>query len=140
MKNVKKLAALVILTSALSGFSVAFGADPVPAARPVEGSWGMQQAANGFTFDMTFTIENNVVSITNLCSFQGHSATAHVSSPAQIDDRTITTIASADDQESRDGVNCNVSIKPDRMNYQVAGSQLILSHDGSPEQIVLSRK
>lgn len=135
MKNLKKLAVLTILTSALTGFSVAFGA-PLP----VEGSWGMQQEANGFTFDMTFTIQNNTVSITNVCSFEGHTASAHVSSPAQYDDRTITTLANADDQESRDGVNCNVSIKPDRMSYQVVGSTLILSHDGSAEQVVLSRK
>jgi hypothetical protein len=132
----KKLVSLSFLALTLTGISIAQGA----ASQPIEGSWGLQQAQGPLTFDTTFTIQNNAVTITNVCTFEGHSATARVSAPAQYDGATLTVMGSADDNESRDGVNCNVSVKPDRMNYRVVGSRLILTHDGSLDQFVLQRR
>lgn len=135
MKNLKKLATLVALVTFATSFSLAHGA-----TQPIEGSWGMRVDQNGFTMDMTFTVANNTLTLQNVCTFQGRSATAHVSAPASYDDRTLTVLGSARDDESQNGVNCNAAIQPDRMNYVVSGNALTFSHDGSSETFTLTRK
>ncbi len=131
----KKLLTIIAASTIITGFSVAQGA-PLP----IEGNWGMHQSQGPFNFDINFAIQNNTITVTNVCTFQGKTAAAHVSSPAQYDDQTITVTEHAEDHESKDGVNCDISLTPDRMNYQVEGSSLILSHDGSSDQIQLTRK
>lgn len=131
----KKLITLVCTMALSTALSVAYGA-----ALPVEGSWGTSISQNGFTFEITMKLENQMMTTTNVCTFQGRSAVASVTVPAQYDDRTITVSTNAHHEVSQNGVNCNVSVQPDRMNYQVAGTSLILSHDGSSERMVMTRR
>jgi len=131
----KKLISLVFGLTLATGFSLAYGAN-----LPVEGSWGTTFSQNGFDFDMTMKLENQQMTTTNRCTFQGNTAIVSVTVPAAYDGSTITTQANAEQNVSQNGVNCNVSVRPDRMNYVVSGSSLTLSHDGSPEQITLIRR
>jgi hypothetical protein len=130
----KKLFALMAAVTLFSGISIALGASPL------EGNWGMQQQQNGFVFDMTISIQSDSVTLTNVCSFQGRTATARVTTPAQYDDHTFTVLTGAHDEESNDGLNCNADLSPDTMNYVVQGNTLIFSKDGQPGQMVLNRK
>lgn len=120
-------ACLVTGTSAYAGY-------------PVEGTWGMQFQQNGITFDTTFAIHNNSITVTNVCTMNGESASAHVTSPASYDASTITVLTAQQDQESNNGVNCDVSSTPDTMNYKVQGNSLTLSKPGNPQQFILQRR
>jgi hypothetical protein len=131
----KKLITLVAAVTLLTGISLAQGA-----TMPVEGSWGTSITNNGFDFDMTVKLEKQTMTTTNVCSFHGRSAVASVTVPALYDATTITVLASGRQDVNENGVNCNVEVRPDRMNYQVVGRTLILSHDGSPERFVLTRR
>ena len=131
----KKLLALVSTMALSTALSVAYGA-----GLPVEGSWGTSFNQNGFTFDITMKLENQTMTTTNVCTFQGRSAVASVTVPTQYDDRTITVSANAHQEVNQNGVNCNVTVQPDRVNYQVTGNALILSHDGSSERMVMTRR
>jgi hypothetical protein len=136
----KKMMTLLAFSTLLTGLSLAQGA---PAPQPhfaIEGDWGMQMEQNGFQLDMTFSIRNNAITLVNVCTLGGNSSTARASSPANYDDRSITVLANAQDDENQNGVDCNVSLRPDRMNYEVRGNQLIFTHDGSAEQLVLTKK
>lgn len=134
-KIMKKLATLVAALTFATAFSVAYGA-----GLPVEASWGTSLSQNGITFDMTMKLENQQMTTTNVCTFQGQSVIAAVTVPASYDGTSITVLASAERQVSQNGVNCNVSVRPDRMNYVISGNSLILTHEGSPDQFVLTRR
>ena len=112
------------------------------ASYAIEGTWGTQQSQNNIVFDMTFSIHNNTLTVTNDCTMNGQSATARVTSAATYTDSTFTILAAAPDQESNptQTVNCNVSVQPDTMNYSVNGNQLIFTHDGSDQSFALERK
>ena len=131
----KKLAALVFALTLSTAVSAAYGA-----ALPVEGTWGTIMSQNGFTFDMTMKLENQTITTTNKCSFQGAVAVVAVTVPASYDGTSITVLASAEKQEVQNGVECHVSVQPDRMNYVVAGTTLVLSHDGSTDRFSLTRR
>lgn len=47
-------------------------------ATAVEGNWGIQQQAGPINFDLTFSISKNSVTVTNVCSGYGQTATAQV--------------------------------------------------------------
>ena len=130
-KMISLLAAVLLLTTA----SIAQGAP-----EPIEGAWGMQMNQNGFVMDMTFTIGNGALTLQNVCTYMGRSATVRVTAPASWDSRTLTVHGHASGSESQNGVDCNASLRPDRMNYVVNGNTLTLSHDGSPESFTLVRK
>lgn len=131
-----KKAMCLIATLMMSGLSIA------QAAFPIEGNWGTTLSQGGMQFDMTFTIQNNTITLTNVCSMNGQFATARVSSPAAYDASSITIFNSgSDDQNSADySVHCNVSIQPERLNYVVQGNLLIFSQNGSPQTFALTRK
>lgn len=107
---------------------------------PIEGSWGMVQSQGALTFDMTITVRDNSVTLTNVCSLQGRSAQAQAKAPATYDQSSLTILAPAENHQSANGVNCDVSVSPSRMNYVVQGNNLILSQPGSPQQLVLTRR
>jgi hypothetical protein len=131
----KKLLSLVTLATILTGFSVAQGA-----SLPVEGTWGIVLSDNGITFDMTVKLENQTMTTRNVCTLAGRSLVASVTVPANYDGTTITVLAHGEHNVSENGMNCNVSVQPDRMNYVVNGSSLVLTHDGRPDQFVLQRR
>jgi|GEM_PF-5213148 len=132
----KKLLSLVALVTLLAGVSFAEGA-----SLPVEGSWGTSFQNNGFTFDITMKLQNQQMTTTNVCKApDGRSAVASVTVPANYDASTITVLGTAEQHVSQNGLDCNVSVKPDRMNYQIAGSALILTHEGQNDQFVLTRR
>ena len=106
----------------------------------IEGNWGAKQEANGLTFEITFSISKNSVTVTNLCSGFGTSTTAQVTSASTYNDKTITLLETKQDQKSNGPLNCNVSTQPDIMNYSVQGNQLVFTHDGSPDSIILIKK
>ncbi|HWU42742.1 MAG TPA: hypothetical protein VN132_04860 [Bdellovibrio sp.] len=112
------------------------------AALPIEGNWGTRFTQNGYVFDATFSIQNNSITLTNVCSWQGRSVKVQVTVPASYDDKTLTTLGSASDERSLpDGsLHCNVSAQAESMNYVVRANQLILSQDGNPQTMVLTRK
>lgn len=112
------------------------------AAFPIEGSWGTQMDNNGVHFDLTFTFANNAVTLVNVCSVNGKSLKARVSSPAVYDASSVTIFNPSDDSEhAPDGsMNCEASVQGGRMNYQVQGNLLILSQDGSSQQFALTKK
>lgn len=130
----KKLMSLVALLTLITGFSIAEGAGPI------EGNWYVQMRDNGFTMDMTFGITSSSLTLTNVCSYMGRTSRVQVSVPASYDDRTLTTLGSAEREESSNGLNCRAALSPDRMNYEVSGNTLIFSHDGSSERFVLTRR
>ena len=130
----KKMISLLAATLLLTTVSIAQGAEPI------EGAWGMQMNQNGFLMDMTFRIGNGAVTLTNVCTFMGRSASVTVSAPANWDSRTLTVTGNASGSESQNGVDCNASLRPDRMSYSVNGNLLTLSHDGSSESFTLVRK
>jgi hypothetical protein len=106
----------------------------------IEGNWGTRQEASGITFDITFSIGKNSVTVTNLCSGFGTSAKAQVTTASMYSDKTITVFEYKQDQKSNGPLDCNVSTQPDTMNYSVQGNQLVFTHDGSPDSIILFRK
>jgi hypothetical protein len=131
----KKLVAFVFALTLSTGFSLAYGA-----GLPVEGSWGSSFNQNGFTFDITMHLENQSMTTTNKCTFQGNSAIVSVTVPATYDGTSITVMMNAEQHVTQNGVECNVSVRPDRMNYVVSGNSLTLSHDGTPDQMILLRR
>lgn len=106
----------------------------------IEGNWGAKQESSGLTFEITFSISKNSVTVTNLCSGFGTSTTAQVTSASTYNDKTITVLESKQDQKSNGPLNCNVSTQPDTMNYSVQGNQLVFTHDGSPDSLILIKK
>jgi hypothetical protein len=106
----------------------------------IEGNWGLSQTVNGITFDITFSIGKNSVTVTNLCSGNGTKLTAQVTSASTYTDSTLTVSEAKQDQKSSGSFECNVSTTPDTMNYSVQGNQLILTHDGSTDTVVLIKK
>jgi hypothetical protein len=129
MKNLLvTIAALMI-----SGFATAQS----PA---IEGNWGIQVVQNGFVFDTTFSISHDSITVTNVCSSNGATASAHVTAASSYNDSTLTIHESRQDQQSNQGLNCNVGVQQDSMRYTVQGNQLIFTHDGSPQSFVLTRK
>jgi hypothetical protein len=106
----------------------------------IEGSWGTQQAQNGINFDVTFAINQNSTTITNVCSGFGTSAVAQITVASSYDGHNLNIFEARELTTSNGPLNCNVSARPDQMHYVVQGGFLILSHDGSPEQMVLTRK
>lgn len=129
MKN----AIIFIATLLVSGFAMAQS----PA---IEGNWGMQQSMNGINFNVTFSISNNSVTITNVCTGFGTTATVHVTVAASYDDSNLTIHETRQAQESNSGLNCNVGAQQDTMHYSVQGNALTFTHDGSSESFVLMRK
>lgn len=129
MKSFILMATLVLSTLAQAAF-------------PIEGSWGARQFDNGFTLDMTFTFENNAVTLTNTCSFRGSVASATVKVPAAYDHANLSiTSSAANTGKSADGqLTCDVNIAPMNLTYVVQGNFLTFTMPGSPEQIVLQRK
>jgi hypothetical protein len=106
----------------------------------VEGNWGVQQQFNGLSFDITFTISKNSVTVTNVCSGFGTSAVAQVTSSSIYTDRTITVFEARQDRKTSGALNCEVATQPDTMNYVIQGNQLVLGRDGAPGSFVLVRK
>jgi hypothetical protein len=132
----KKMLSLVTLATILT--AVSFAADAAPL--PVEGSWGTSFQNNGIMFDITMKLENQMITTTNICTVAGQSLTAAVTVPASYDQDSITVLGHGQNEVSENGRNCNVSVRPDRMRYQIIGNRLVLSHDGSPGQFVLIRR
>ena len=128
----KKLLTILTLL-AISNLAIAL----TPA---IEGDWGTQQSANGILFDMTFSIHNNRLTLINVCSMYGQSATAQVTSTVTYDDTNLTIQEAHQDQVSNAGVSCNVSVQPDQLQYVVQGNQLILIKPGSNQSFVLIRR
>jgi len=131
----KKLFSLVTLVTVLTAISTAEGA-----GLPVEGAWGTTFNNNGITFDITMRLENQMMTTTNVCTVAGRSLTASVTVPASYDSATITVLAHGQNEVNENGLNCNVSVQPDRMRYQIVGNTLVLSHEGRPDQFVLNRR
>ncbi len=129
MKNL--LLALVVLAG--SGLALAQSAD-------IEGSWGAQQSDNGFLFDVTFTISHDSTSLTNVCTHDGVSVTAHATVPSSYDGQTLNFLGSAQDHESLNGLNCNIDIHMDSINYSIQGNVMTVSHAGSTETYMLTRR
>ena len=129
MKNVLALVATLMISGMAAAQSTA-----------IEGNWGTQMSQNGISFVMTFTINHDSVTLTNVCTLNGKSVTAHVTVPASYDDSTLTIMAPGQDEESSNGVNCNVSAQADSMNYSIQGNLLTFTHEGSDQSFVLTRK
>lgn len=106
---------------------------------PIEGDWGTQMSNNGIQFDMTFSIHNNQLTLTNVCSTNGQSSTAHVTSPVTYDAATLTVLQNQQDDENGGGVDCNVSVQAAQMHYMVQGNLLTFSLPGQPD-FTLTRK
>ena len=106
----------------------------------IEGNWGYHQEINGIKFDMTFSISKNSVTVTNVCTGFGTSATAQVVVTSNYTENMLFILESKQDEKSIGPLNCNVSAHQDVMNYSIQGSQLIFTHTGSPESFVLIRK
>jgi hypothetical protein len=131
----KKLFSLIALVTALTALSTAEGA-----GLPVEGSWGTTFHDNGISFDLSMKLENQTMTTTNVCTMAGRSLSVSVMVPARYDGASITVLAHAQREVSENGLNCTVSVQPDRMLYQIVGNTLVLSHEGRPEQFVLNRR
>jgi len=106
----------------------------------IEGNWGIQQQAEGITFDMTFSISTTSITLSNVCSGYGQTATAQVTSQSTYTDTTLTVLEAKKDQKSLNGLNCDVSIQPATIGYTIQGNQLIFTHEGSTDTFVLIRK
>lgn len=129
-----KKTALILIISLIGSLSQASGF-------AIEGNWGTHQYANGFDFDITFSIQNQRLVLTNECSFEGRKAVAQVSVAVSYTDSTLTMLQSGSNSSPAGGLNCNVDVRGgDRMSYQVQGSTLILTSPGQPESMVLYRK
>ncbi len=102
----------------------------------IEGNWGAQQQAGGMTFDISTTS----VTVTNVCSVNGQTATAQVTSQSSYTDTTMTVLEAKQDQKSMNGLNCNAETQPATMGYTIQGNQLILSQEGSADTFVWIRK
>lgn len=125
---------LFIFASALMMSAFAF------AGYPIEGTWGITQSQNGFTFDASFKIENNTVTATNVCSYNGQKASASVTAPAAYDANTFTISTSAEAKQSSGGLECTASLVPMSVNYVVQGSTLTLTMKGSSDSVVMTRR
>lgn len=124
---------LAIMTVLACGFASA-------QSSAIEGNWGAIQQAEGFTFDMTFSIGKNSMTLTNVCHGFGTSAVAQVTVGSVYTDRTLTTLESKQNENTNGPLTCDVSVPAATMNYSVQGDQLILTQDGSPDAFILKRK
>ena len=106
----------------------------------IEANWGMQMNVGPMSFDMTFAISKNSITVTNVCTGYGQTLTAQVTAQSTYTENTFTVLESKQDQKSIANLDCNVSTMPDTTNYTVQGDKLILTHTGSPETLVLIRK
>jgi hypothetical protein len=131
----KKLFALVALLTFLTAGSIAQGA-----ALPVEGTWGTSFHNNGFDFDMSFTLQNQSITTTNTCSFRGQTLSVSVNVPARYDGSSIQVLGNAQNSVSENGLNCNVSVEADTMNYKIIQNTIVLSRPGQAEEIVFTRR
>lgn len=106
----------------------------------IEGNWGTTFVAGDIAFDITFSIQKNSVTVTNVCSGFGTRATAQVTSASSYNESTLTIHESKQDQQSSGSLNCDVSAVASTMNYSVQGQQLVFTQNGSSDSIVLFRK
>ena len=106
----------------------------------IEGNWGGQQQVNGFTFDVTFAISKNSVTLTNFCTGVGTTATAQVTSASTYTDSTISFLEAKQDVKSNGPLTCNVETQIDSFNYSIQGNSLTITHAGSQQSLVLQRK
>ena len=106
----------------------------------IEGNWGTTQQFGGITFDITFSISKSSITLTNVCSGFGTSAIAQITTASTYTDTTISVLEAKQDQKSNGPLNCEVGSQIDTMNYSLQGDQLIFTHDGSPDSLVLIKK
>lgn len=107
----------------------------------IEGNWGGHESVNGIDFDLTFSIQNQRLVLTNVCRIGGQSATAQVSVAVLYSESTLTMLESASNSASFGGLNCDVSVQGgEQMQYQIQGSSLIFTKAGQPGALVLYRK
>jgi hypothetical protein len=131
MKYMLGVLALTILAAAVHTANATY---------PVEGSWGYKTVQNGFTIDMTMTIQNNSVTLENVCTYKGNKASASANSQAQYDDKTLTVLSAAHGENTVNGLKCEANMQADTLNYVVKGNLLTFTHDGSTQKFVLKRK
>ncbi len=128
MKNL-----VMVMTVVICGYASA-------QATSIEGNWGSHADVNGINFDMTFSISKNSVTVTNVCSAFGETATAQVTVASSYTENTLVVLEAKQDEKSSGTLNCNVGAQPDQMNYVIQGNQLIFTHAGSNDPLVLIRK
>ena len=111
----------------------------------IEGtSWYYTFRSNQIDFILSMDVYNGYVTMSNECSLQGRSLTARVSVPARCDHRTIEVLSRDSDRRSISEpgfkMNCDVSVKPSRMDYAFKGRCLILTQPGAKDRLVLFPK
>jgi hypothetical protein len=120
------LALLAVSTLALA--SSAF-ADP----SQIYGKWISQMDENGFAVSMQLDIEAQQVTFTDVCTYNGQSATSSAAVPAQVTDTDIILSGSANQSSPIPGANgasCDLQLAPMDFSYTLNGQELDLMVNG----------
>lgn len=96
-------------------------------AQTLEGDWQSEFEGGGITMHMRFSFDGNNLTLTNICEIQGKQASAYVTVPYLDSGSTFQSLANAHDEESSDGVNCNVSISSQKIQYRFDGGCLVFT-------------
>jgi hypothetical protein len=126
-----------VIGTLLAGVVAAFAA-----SFPLEGSWSFTLVPNqfGIAIETTLKIENQTVTMINVCTFNGRTAEVSITVPAQYDDHTMRILSVAEKKIRQDGFDCSVTAEPEPVTYRVQGSALFLSKQGSTEELTLTRR
>jgi hypothetical protein len=108
-----------------------------PGNYTLDGNWKVDMAQGGFKMTAYFQFNQDTLNLTNVCTLNGQTAQAKVSTPIMVMGNHIETMGSGQDNENSNGTNCNVSVHPDSMDYSFQGSCLVLSQPGNPQQMIL---
>jgi len=114
----------------------------VSAGQGVYGTWllpPMQQGA--LSFNVSITIEDGSLTMTNVCALNGQSSQAQVKVPSTMAGNFITVLQPGNDHQTRNGVECSINIAPSSMSYSLSPDEmnLTLTMAGQPA-LVLHRK
>jgi hypothetical protein len=123
---VRPLIVLFVSLSAACGGSP--GSHPTSS---VLGSWRWPQTSPELT--LTTVLGSDSFTMNADCTFGGVAFSASTTSPAVIDDTTIDVTADSHDLETRNGANCEATIKATTFTWSLHGSDTLeLTAQGQP--------
>jgi hypothetical protein len=94
---------------------------------------------NGFSVSMQLDIEAQQVTFTDVCTYNGQSATSSAAIPAQVTDTDITLTGSASQSSpipGSNGASCDLQLAPMTLDYSLNGQNLDLVINGQTLEMV----
>lgn len=107
----------------------------------IEGQWRRDSRVGELKLSLTMELRDGVVQMSNTCALYGRSVSVSAATAVRYSSTALEILGSAYDKDSINEtdfkLNCEVNLKPLKLNYRLQGQCLVLSAPDDPKEIIM---